>query len=141
MKKNLLIISSKNSCRSQIAHGFFEKYGKDTLNVYSAGIESPGINPMAIQFMSDVEIDISKYTSNQLQEYKDIEFDFIITICNHSRENCPYFPSKAKRFHQHFDDPSKIDGVNDRVIMAYVETRDALEVYVKGFIEKEFDAI
>jgi len=90
---------------------------------------------MAIQFMSDEDIDISNYTSNHIDEYRNLEIDYIITLCDHAREHCPWFPSDAKRFHQHFIDPSKIDGVNDRVIAAFVETRDALDEYVQKMIE------
>lgn len=133
-KKNILILCTGNSCRSQIAHGFFEHHGSDHFNVFSAGIETHGVNPMAIQFMNDVGIDISKNTSNHIEEYKDVEFDYIITVCDHARENCPWFPSNAEKFHHNFKDPSKIDGVNDAVIQAFVETRDAIEEYAKRFI-------
>ncbi len=138
MKKNILILCTGNSCRSQMAHGFFEKYGKETLNVYSAGIETHGVNPMAVQFMSDVGIDISKNTSNHIEEYKDVKFDYIITVCDHARENCPWFPSDAKRFHYNFKDPSKIDGVNDKVIAAFEETRDAIDEYARKMVERDF---
>ena len=133
--KTILLISTYNSIRSQIAQGFFEKYAKDKLKVYSAGIEALGISPMAIQFMSDVDIDISNFTSNHINEYKDIKFDFIITLCDHARENCPWLPSDAKRFHRNFTDPSKIDGVNDKVIAAFEETRDAIEMYAREMVE------
>ena len=89
--KNILILCTGNSCRSQIAHGYFAHFGKQNLKVYSAGIETHGVNPKAIATMADDGIDISGHTSNHVDEYLHIPFDYILTVCDHAQENCPLY--------------------------------------------------
>ena len=108
--KNILILCTGNSCRSQIVHGYLSKILKHKANVYSAGIETHGLNENAVKSMARDGIDISSHTSNNLKEYDKIDFAFIITVCNDANENCPFFPSKkSKRIHKNFLDPSKIN--------------------------------
>lgn len=135
--KNILILCTGNSCRSQIAEGWMRFYAKDKANVYSAGIETHGVNPKAIATMKEVGIDISKHTSNHINEYKDIPFDFLITVCDHAKENCPYFPSDAKRFHNNFSDPSKLSGTEEEVKTAFANTREEIRSYCENFVNKE----
>ncbi|EKJ86613.1 arsenate reductase [Leptospira meyeri] len=135
--KNILILCTGNSCRSQIAEGWMQFYAKDKANVYSAGIETHGVNPKAIATMQDVGIDISNHTSNHINEYKDIPFDFIITVCDHAKENCPYFPSNAKRFHHNFSDPSKLLGTEEEVKAAFAKTREEIRNYCESFVNNE----
>ncbi len=107
--KNILILCTGNSCRSQIAHGYFSNLLKEKANIYSAGIEVHGLNKNAIKTMQKDGIEISNYTSNNVNEYKNIAFDFIITVCDNANENCPYFLStNSKRIHKNFLDPSKL---------------------------------
>ncbi len=107
--KNILILCTGNSCRSQIAHGYFSNLLKEKANIYSAGIEAHGLNKNAIKTMQKDGIKISNYTSNNVNEYKNIAFDFIITVCDNANENCPYFLStNSKRIHKNFLDPSKL---------------------------------
>ncbi|MCT8334757.1 arsenate reductase ArsC [Leptospira sp. 85282-16] len=135
--KNILILCTGNSCRSQIAEGWIRFYAKEKANVYSAGIETHGVNPKAIATMKEVGIDISKHTSNHINEYKDIPFDFIITVCDHAKENCPYFPSDAKRLHHNFSDPSKLVGSEEEVKAAFAKTREEIRSYCENFVNKE----
>ena len=108
--KNILILCPGNSCRSQIAHGYFNKFSNNKCKIYSAGIETHGLNPNAVQTMLRDGIDISTYTSNNVNEYLDVNFDYIITVCDHANESCPNIPSKnALRIHKNFLDPSKIE--------------------------------
>ena len=108
--KNILILCTGNSCRSQMVHGYLSKILKHKANVYSAGIETHGLNENAVKSMARDGIDISSHTSNNLKEYDKIDFAFIITVCNDANENCPFFPSKkSKRIHKNFLDPSKIN--------------------------------
>jgi len=95
--KNVLVLCTGNSCRSQIAHGYLE-YLTDgrQVKVYSAGVETHGVNPKAIATMQEDNIDISHHTSNNIEEYFAVEFDFIITVCDNAKEACPYFPTKTK---------------------------------------------
>ena len=107
--KNILILCTGNSCRSQIAHGYFNKFSNNKCKIYSAGIETHGLNPNAVQTMLRDDIDISTHTSNDVNEYLDVNFDYIITVCDHANESCPNIPSKnALRIHKNFLDPSKI---------------------------------
>lgn len=135
--KNILILCTGNSCRSQIAEGWMRYYAKEKANVYSAGIETHGVNPKAIATMKEVGIDISKHTSNHINEYKDIPFDFLITVCDHAKENCPYFHSDAKRFHHNFSDPSKLSGTEEEVKTAFANTREEIRSYCENFVNKE----
>ena len=91
--KNILVLCTGNSCRSQMAHGYLNFYCKEKANIYSAGIEVHGLNSMAVEAMMDDGIDISMYTSNNIQEYKSINFDIIITVCEHAKESCHFIPS------------------------------------------------
>ncbi|MCG6140594.1 arsenate reductase ArsC [Leptospira mtsangambouensis] len=135
--KNILILCTGNSCRSQIAEGWMRFYAKEKANVYSAGIETHGVNPKAIATMKEAGIDISKHTSNHINEYKDVPFDFIITVCDHAKENCPYFPSDAKRLHHNFSDPSKLVGTEEEVKVAFAKTREEIRNYCESFVNKE----
>ena len=108
--ENILILCTGNSCRSQIAHGYFNKFSNNKCKIYSAGIETHGLNPNAVQTMLRDDIDISTHTSNDVNEYLDINFDYIITVCDHANESCPNIPSKnALKIHKNFLDPSKIE--------------------------------
>src|ERR1700733_12381237 len=100
--KNILVLCTGNSCRSQMAEGYLQKFAGDKAIVYSAGIETHGVNPRAIEIMKEDGIDISHHTSNHIDEYPNIDFDFVITVCDHAKEQCPYFPSSAKQFHHNF---------------------------------------
>ena len=110
--KNILVLCTGNSCRSQIAHGWLNYYTDSSkIQIYSAGIEAHGLNKMAIETMSEIGIDISHQKSNLISDYDKIQFDFIITVCDNAKENCPVFHSKnSKKIHKNFSDPSKIIG-------------------------------
>ena len=134
--KNILVLCTGNSCRSQIAEGYLRHYAKQKANVYSAGIETHGVNPKAIETMKEDGIDILNHTSNNIDEYKEINFDFVITVCDNAREKCPYFPSKAKKFHQNFPDPAKATGTKEQIDNSFREVREMIKKYCKKFIEQ-----
>lgn len=137
MKKNILVLCTGNSCRSQIAEGYLQHFGGALAHVYSAGIETHGVNPKAIKTMNMDGIDISNHTSNHVDEYKNIKFDFIITVCDNAKENCPYFPSDAKRFHFNFPDPAKATGNDLEIELEFNRVRDLIKVYCKDFVINE----
>jgi arsenate reductase len=139
MKRKILVLCTGNSCRSQIAEGYLRHYAGDKAEVYSAGIETHGVNPRAIDTMKEDGIDISSHTSNNLNEYLDIQFDFIITVCDNAKENCPYFPGSAKRFHQNFPDPAKAKGTKEEIIAEFARVRDQIKAYSIAFILSEFN--
>ena len=129
--KNILVLCTGNSCRSQIAEGFIRHYFGKSVHVYSAGIETHGVNPRAIATMAEVGIDISKHTSNHVDEYLDIPFDLILTVCDHAAEQCPVFPSKAHRLHENFPDPAKAQGSNEEIEAAFRSTRDQIDLFCR----------
>lgn len=135
--KNVLVLCTGNSCRSQMAHGWLSYYSGGTSTIYSAGIETHGVNPKAIHSMAKAGVDISHHTSNHVDEYLAIEFDYIITVCDHAVENCPVIPSKkAVRVHQNFFDPSKLKGTNDEIETAFDQTNEAIAAYCKEFVKE-----
>ena len=136
---NILVLCTGNSCRSQMAHGYLEDFLHGNANVYSAGIETHGLNPGAVAIMKEDDIDISGHTSNHVDEYEGIEWDYIITVCDHAKENCPFIPSKkATRLHHNFSDPSKATGTEEQIHQAFVDTREEIKAYVYDLIKEEF---
>jgi arsenate reductase (thioredoxin) len=131
---NILILCTGNSCRSQIADGYLKCFTADKLvSVYSAGIETHGVNPKAIEVMAADGIDISNHTSNNVSEYLNIDFDYVITVCDNAQENCPVFPSNAKKLHHNFSDPAKAMGSPEEIMTKFVEVRDEIKQYCKEF--------
>lgn len=136
MKKKILVLCTGNSCRSQIAEGYLRHFASDKAEVYSAGIEAHGVNPKAIAIMKEEGIDITMQTSNLLDEYRDMEFDFVITVCDNARERCPHFPSSAKRIHQNFSDPARATGTNSEINDQFRTARNQIKDFCKKFVEE-----
>ncbi|MFM1772604.1 MAG: hypothetical protein RLZZ71_1746 [Bacteroidota bacterium] len=134
--KNILVLCTGNSCRSQIAEGFLRHYTGEKANVYSAGVETHGVNPRAISTMKEVGIDISNHTSNNVNEYTNINFDFVITVCDNAKERCPYFPTKAEKFHYNFPDPAKAVGTEEDILIEFRAVRELIDNYCKDFVQK-----
>ncbi len=132
--KNLLILCTGNSCRSQIADGYFKHLASDELNVYSAGIETHGVNPRAIKVMAEDGIDLSANTSNNVEEYLDIKFDYIITVCDHAQENCPYIPGTGERIHHNFPDPAKATGSEQEILDSFRSTQKMIKEFTEKFV-------
>jgi len=132
--KKILVLCTGNSCRSQIAHGYLQHFAGNTAEVYSAGVETHGVNPNAIATMKEDGIDISHHTSNNVEEYMEIDFDLIITVCDNAKERCPYFPSSALKFHHNFPDPAKATGSEEEIREAFRAVREEIKVYCKQFI-------
>ena len=133
--KNILVLCTGNSCRSQLAEGYLRHFGGDKANVYSAGVETHGLNPRAIATMKEDGIDISGHTSNNILEYTGVEFDYVITVCDNAKERCPYFPSNAQKFHYNFPDPAKATGTEAEIEKAFNEVRDMIKVYCINFVK------
>lgn len=126
--KNILVLCTGNSCRSQMAHAYLQLFAGKRAAVYSAGVEVHGVNPKAVETLKEDGVDISSHTSNHVDEYAGVPFDFIITVCDNAKERCPYFPSTALRFHHNFSDPSKLKGSAGEVNSAFRKTRDRKSV-------------
>jgi arsenate reductase (thioredoxin) len=132
--KKILVLCTGNSCRSQIAEGYLKHFAGNKAAIYSAGVETHGVNPRAIATMNEDGIDISKHTSNNIEEYKNIDFDFIITVCDNARERCPFFPSNAKKFHYNFPDPAKAIGTEEEILEAFRVVRQMIKDYCEEFV-------
>ncbi|MGB5554094.1 MAG: arsenate reductase ArsC [Flavobacteriaceae bacterium] len=138
--KNILVLCTGNSCRSQMAHGYLEHLQKGKAKIFSAGIETHGLNPGAVAIMKEDDIDITGHTSNHVDEYQGIEWDYIITVCDHAKENCPFIASKnAKRIHHNFYDPSKVTGSKEEKHAAFLKARNEIKQFCKNFLHNEID--
>ncbi|WP_345945644.1 MULTISPECIES: arsenate reductase ArsC [Flavobacterium] len=135
MKKNILVLCTGNSCRSQIAEGYLRYFSKEKADVYSAGVETHGVNPKAVAIMKEDGIDISNHTSNNINEYYGIPFDFVITVCDNAKERCPFFPSNAVKFHHNFTDPAKAIGNEEEILNQFRLVRGEIKMYCKQFVE------
>lgn len=133
--KNVLVLCTGNSCRSQLAEGYLSYFAGDKARIYSAGIETHGVNLKAIQVMAEDHLDISGHTSNHVDDYLSILFDFVITVCDHANEACPFFPGKVERFHENFPDPAKAKGSAEEIMDEFRRVRDLIKVYSKNFVQ------
>jgi arsenate reductase (thioredoxin) len=133
--KKILVLCTGNSCRSQLAEGYLRHFVGDKALVYSAGVETHGVNPRAIATMKQDGIDISGHTSNNILEYTDIEFDYVITVCDNAKERCPYFPSNAQKFHYNFPDPAKATGTEEEIEKAFSDVRALIKKYCADFVK------
>ena len=135
--KKVLVLCTGNSCRSQIAEGYLRQFANGEAQIYSAGIETHGVNSRAIAVMKEDGIDISHHTSNQINEYKNIDFDYVITVCDNAKERCPYFPPLAKKFHQNFPDPAKAKGSEDEIMQEFRKVRNSIKSFAKDFVDRQ----
>ncbi len=134
--KKILVLCTGNSCRSQIAHGYLQRFAGDKAEVYSAGVETHGVNPKAIATMKEDGIDIANHTSNNVLEYQGIDFDYVITVCDNAKARCPYFPSRAEKFHYNFPDPAKATGSDEEIKRAFEEVREIIKEYCLQFVKE-----
>lgn len=133
--KKVLVLCTGNSCRSQIAEGYLRHFAGDKAIVYSAGVETHGVNPKAIAIMAEDGLDISNHTSNNVDEYGEIDFDFVITVCDNAKERCPYFPTNAKQFHHNFPDPAKAAGTEEEILNVFRAVREQIKTYSENFVK------
>ena len=131
--KKVLVLCTGNSCRSQIAEAYLRHFAGEKAEIYSAGVETHGVNSRAISTMKEDGIDISQHTSNNIDEYVNIDFDFVITVCDNAKERCPFFPTKAKKFHQNFPDPAKATGTEEEILEQFREVRQMIKRYSQQF--------
>jgi arsenate reductase len=119
-----------------MAHGYLQHFtDAQKVTIYSAGVETHGVNPKAIAIMKEDGIDISANTSNNITEYFGVDVDYIITVCDNAKERCPYFPSKAVKLHYNFPDPAKAIGSEEDVMAEFRRVRQLIKEYVIDFIK------
>jgi len=133
-KKKVLFICTHNSARSQMAEGLLRKVHGDRYEVYSAGTEPTRVHPVAIKVMDEIGVDISNHHAKNVSEFKSIEFDYVVTVCDNARETCPFFPGAKKYLHQGFNDPSQCLGTGKNELECFKHLRDE----IKEWIEKTF---
>ena len=111
-------------------------FAENKADIYSAGVETHGVNPKAISIMKEDRIDISNHTSNNIEEYANINFDYVITVCDNAKERCPFFPTKAVKFHYNFPDPAKATGTDVEITEQFRTVRELIKTYCKNFVSE-----
>ena len=133
-QKRVLFLCTGNSARSQMAEGFLRKLGGDRFVVTSAGTAPVGVNPLAIQAMSEVGIDISSHTSDAVSADLLANIDLLITLCGDARENCPFVPVKVEKRHWPLKDPARAEGSEEQKLQRFREIRDEIKGYVEELV-------
>ena len=133
-RNKVLFVCTHNSARSQMAEGLLNSLYGTKYQAYSAGTEPSIVNPYAIQVMSEIDIDISKNRSKSINEFMDQKFDYVITVCDHANETCPFFPGGMKRLHRSFEDPASFKGSEADTLSVFRQIRDE----IKEWIAQEF---
>ena len=141
-KIKLLFLCTGNSCRSQMAEGWTRHLKNDFFEVYSAGIETHGLNHNAVKVMSESGVDISHHKSQHIDEFKEISLDYVISVCRHAHDTCPVFIDQCKVIHVGFDDPPNMarileeQGANeDQQLNCYRQVRDRIKKFVLSLPE------
>ncbi len=134
MKKKVLFICTHNSARSQMAEALLRVLYGERYEAYSAGTQPSKINPYAIKVMAEIGIDISKHCSKSIEEFRNMKFDYVVTVCDHVKETCPFFPGGGKYFHKGFEDPSELKGEDIEIMIGFRRIRNE----IKEWIEKTF---
>ena len=136
LKPRVLFLCTGNSCRSQMAEGIARRYYDQKWDIYSAGIEKHGMNPYAVKVMEEAGIDISGHSSKTLEE-TGVDFDYVITVCDHAKESCPVFPTETKVYHFPFPDPPKLAAVHnseDKKLECYRMVRNEISETMKEIV-------
>lgn len=137
-KIRILFLCAGNSCRSQMAEGWTRRLKSDVIEPYSAGIETHGLNSNAVKVMAEAGVDISGQRSKHVKDLPDIEFDYVITLCDHASQHCPFFPGKTKILHFGFDDPPKLAQnakTEQEALNCYRRVRDEIRAFVEKLPE------
>ena len=137
----VLFLCTGNACRSQMAEGWARHLKSDVIEVYSGGVWPAGVSSRAIQVMAETGVDISSHTSDHVDDFKTIEFDYVITLCDNAREQCPVFSGKTKLIHKPFEDPTFVMGSSDAIMAAFRHTRDLIKAFVETLPESLKDNV
>ena len=130
----VLFLCTGNSCRSQMAEGWTRHLKADRIEAHSAGIETHGLNPRAVAVMAEAGVDISAQRSRRVDEFADVDFDYVVTVCGHAHESCPVFPGRTTVRHVGFDDPPALAAdceSEDEALAHYRRVRDEIRAYVE----------
>lgn len=133
-KRRVLFLCTHNSARSQIAEGLLRAMYPDQYEAYSAGTEVTKVNPYVIKSMAEIGIDLNNHYSKHLNQFLNEQFDYVVTVCDHAKEACPYFPNAKSRIHQSFTDPSQFTGTEEEILTAVAKVREE----IKSWIQEKF---
>lgn len=133
-KRRILFICTHNSARSQMAEGLLRAFYGDRYEAYSAGTEPSGVNPYAVRVMQEIGLDISSHRSKSVEEFREMTFDYVVTVCDHAKETCPFFPGGNQYLHRNFADPSESKGTEAEILAVFRHARDD----IRDWIEKTF---
>ena len=139
-KKRLLVLCTGNSARSQMGEGLFRQQGAAGWEVFSAGTRASFVRPEAIAVMREIGIDISGHRSKSVDEFAGQSFDYVVTVCDHARDNCPVFPGNAQRIHWSLEDPAAVEGDEEARLQAFRRIRDQIRDRVAGFLQSQTGA-
>ena len=134
-KLKVLFLCTGNSCRSQMAEGWTRHLKGDVMEPYSAGIEPRGLDPRAVKVMAEADVSISGHRSKRVDELRDIQFDYVVTVCDQAHESCPLFPGRTNVIHVGFDDPPRLaqDSKNEQEALGhYRRVRDEIRRFVES---------
>ena len=140
-QKKILVLCTGNSCRSQMAEGFLKHYARaenKNVEIYSAGVETHGVNPLAIKVMLEKQIDLSNNTSDLVDDYLNSGITHLISVCDHAIESCPVFPEKVDHKHHTFNDPAKASGAEEEILNSFRKTRDKIDAFCSNYIKETF---
>ena len=135
-KKKVLFICTHNSARSQMAEGILRSLYPEEYDVYSAGTEPSEVSPYAVKVMDEIGIDISQHRAKNIKEFIDEIFDYVITVCDQTKESCPFFPGR-KIIHKSFPDPSQLEGSETEILEGFRENRDEITVWLASVFKGE----
>ncbi|TYB30442.1 MAG: arsenate reductase ArsC [Candidatus Mcinerneyibacterium aminivorans] len=135
-KKTVLFICTHNSARSQMAEGLVNNIYNDKLKAYSAGTEKTQVKKLAIDAMKEINIDISDQRSKTIEIFKNKKFDYVVTVCDNAKNNCPFFPGAKRYFHASFEDPSEVNGSYKNKLDAFIKTRNKINKWIKKNLMK-----
>jgi arsenate reductase len=131
----VLFLCTGNSCRSQMAEGWARALKGDAIEAYSAGIETHGMNPRAVQVMAEACVSLSGQWSKTLDAVAGVPFDYVVTVCDNARESCPVFPGRVKMIHRSFEDPAPATGTEEEILAVFRRVRDEIRDFVAGMPE------
>jgi arsenate reductase len=130
-KIKVLFLCTGNSCRSQMAEGWAQHLKSDVIDAYSAGIRPIGVSSRAIKTMAEAGVDISTHTSKSIDDLGDVDFDYVVTLCDNAAQNCPIFPGKAKVIHKPFKDPYFATGSEEQVMAEFRKVREQIKAFIE----------
>jgi arsenate reductase len=130
-KQKILFVCTHNSARSHMAEGLVNAFYGDRLEAQSAGTEPSQVNPLAVRIMAEIGIDISGHHSKGVEEFLDQDFEYVVTVCDHANETCPFFPGGKERIHRGFKDPAAVEGNEDEKLAVFRQVRDEIRNWVK----------